>query len=230
MSSILRRSSAFTAQDKPVTGDMKMSFVGNDHIGWMKCDGRAMSVTNYNLLFQVIGYQFGGSGATFHLPNPAGGVVGVVGQRTSTVSTTLHPPGQDVGAETHTLTIAQMPSHNHGVDPSPQIGTNNLTSSYTHNHGGTTGDTGSAPESESVINTVVGISTSALVAGSNTHNHTIASDTHSHSLNPAGGDQPHNNIQPTLFMGNMFIYSGVPSYPGFQPVSWPKNAQNPPLI
>lgn len=72
MSSILRRSSAMGAQDKPVTGDMKMSFVGYDHIGWMKCDGRTLSVPQYHLLFQVIGYQFGGSGGSFSLPNPAG--------------------------------------------------------------------------------------------------------------------------------------------------------------
>ena len=204
-----------------------MSFVGYDHIGWMVCDGRSLSTAQYNLLFQVIGYQFGGSGASFNLPNPAGGVVGVVGQRSNT---TLHGPGQNIGAETHTLTIPEMPSHNHGVAAAPQTAGNNLTSSYTHNHGGVTGDTGSAPESEQVISTVIAANTTALVAGSNTHNHTIASDTHSHTLNAAGGDLPHNNIQPTLFMGNMFVYSGIPSYPGFTPVSWPRNVQNPPLI
>lgn len=35
ITSILRRTSAFTAHDKAVTGDIKMSFVGNDHLGWL---------------------------------------------------------------------------------------------------------------------------------------------------------------------------------------------------
>jgi microcystin-dependent protein len=30
----------------------------------------------------------------------------------------------------------------------------------------------------------------------------------SYVLNPAGGDKAHNNVQPTIGMGNMFIYSG----------------------
>ena len=202
-----------------------MSFVGYDHIGWMKCDGRSLSVAQYNLLFQVIGYQFGGAGASFNLPNPAGGVVGVVGQRATAVTTTLHPPGQDIGEETHQLTIAEMPSHNHGVAAAPQTAGNNQTSSYTHDHGGSTGSGGSAAESEAVFGGV-----GAIVAGSGSHTHSIAADTHAHTMNPAGGDLPHNNIQPTLFMGNMFIYSGIPYFPGFTPASWPQNTQNPPLI
>jgi microcystin-dependent protein len=31
---------------------------------------------------------------------------------------------------------------------------------------------------------------------------------HQHSIATQGGDDPHNNMQPTLFIGNMFIYSG----------------------
>jgi len=193
MTSILRRSSAFSAHEKPVTGDIKMSFVGEDHLGWLKCDGRSFLKTVQPLLYNVIGTQFGGSATAFNLPNPAGGVLGVVGERAGAVSTTLHGPGDNVGAETHTLTIPQMPAHTHT---------------------GTTDPAGSAPESE-----LVGGGSAANVAGSSTHVHTF-------TTNSTGGGLPHNNMQPTLFIGNVFIFSGVPtagSYPGTVGL-------NPPLI
>lgn len=183
-----------------------MSFVGYDHIGWMKCDGRSLSTAQYNLLFQVIGYQFGGSGSSFNLPNPAGGVVGVTGQRSGT---SLYGPGQDVGEEKHQLTIPEMPAHAHSItDPGHAH-------SYVNQQNDQNTDNAFATETaadQADLSQTTGTSTTGI------------------TINSTGGDQPHNTIQPTLFMGNMFIYSGIPSAPGFAPASWPKNVANPPLI
>ena len=45
----------------------------------------------------------------------------------------------------------------------------------------------------------------------NYHNHTINYDgghLHTFTTNYKGGNEPHNNIQPTIIIGNIFIYSG----------------------
>lgn len=208
MTSVLTRSSALTARNKPSTGDTKTSFVNVDHLGWLNCNGRALDKTTYNLLFQVIGYTFGGSGSTFNLPDFQGRVQGSVGTIVETCGTTAFAPGTVVGEVQHKLTIAEMPAHNHNhATGSPGVDTtaNGTTSSYTHDHGGNTGEGGSAAESENVFGGVT-----AIVSGSGTHHHSIASDTHTHQIASNGGDGCHNNMQPTLFYGNTFIYSGIP--------------------
>ena len=205
-------SSANTARTKPTTGDTKSSFVDVDHLGWLRCNGRGLNTTMYNLLFQVIGYTFGGSGATFNLPDGQGRVIGNKGTIVDACNPlgVLFPSGTVTGEVTHRLTIAEMPSHNHNSaagSPGANTTAAGTTSSYTHNHGGTTGDGGNRVESETVSN-VPGFT--ASVSGEGTHNHSIASDTHNHTIASNGGDQCHNNMQPTLFYGNMFIYCGIP--------------------
>ena len=233
MTSVLRRTSATTARTKPTTGDTKTSFVDTDHLGWLRCDGRALNKIAYNLLFGVIGYTFGGSGTTFNLPDGSGRVVGNKGTITDLCGTVSFPSGLKPGEVNHRLTIAEMPAHNHnnaiGTPGAGSPGANTTadgttssyihshgtnTSSYTHNHGGTTGEGGNRIESENVNNILTG----ANVSGEGTHNHSIAadthshiitSDTHSHTIASNGGDACHNNMQPTLFYGNMFIYGGI---------------------
>ena len=36
--------------------------------GWLETDGATVDVAKYNALFKVIGYTYGGSGASFDLP------------------------------------------------------------------------------------------------------------------------------------------------------------------
>lgn len=237
MTSTLRISSANTARTKPTTGDIKMSFVNTDHLGWLLCDGREMDKTADNLLFQVIGITFGGSGNKFNLPNPAGRVIGTVGTVTDAVARSrTYAKGQSVGELDHKLVQSEMPSHNHDISgaqstdtPVTADGNTSLNATgitVNNNYTGVT-DSGhthpnNVPSGTNNTSFYNGIGNITVASGSGTvgtgnanivdpsHAHTITDPTHRHQINSNGGDQYHNNIQPTLFYGNTFIYCGVP--------------------
>lgn len=79
---------------------------------WLICDGSAVSRTSYADLFAVIGTKYGeGDGnTTFNLPNLKGRVpVGLDGNDTD-----FNTIGKTGGEKNHTLTITEMPSHDHG--------------------------------------------------------------------------------------------------------------------
>jgi microcystin-dependent protein len=78
---------------------------------WAICDGTAVSRTTYDVLFTRIGTTYGvGDGTTtFNLPNLKGRVVVGV----DAAQTEFDALGETGGAKTHTLTTAEMPSHQH---------------------------------------------------------------------------------------------------------------------
>jgi microcystin-dependent protein len=77
---------------------------------FLLCDGTPLSTTGtYADLFALIGYTYGGSDANFKLPNIRGRTI--VGHD----GATFNPLGKIGGAETHTLTVNEIPAHNHGV-------------------------------------------------------------------------------------------------------------------
>jgi len=92
--------------------------------GYLLEDGSAVSRTTYADLFAVIGTTYGaGDGSTtFNLPDSRGRVA--VNRNPS--DSTFDVVGEKQGSKTHTLTINEMPSHNHG---------GGSFSSTTHGHG-----------------------------------------------------------------------------------------------
>ena len=167
----------------------------------MLCDGRAVSIELYPTLYDIIGTNFQGNHNVgyFNLPDLRGRVPGAIG----TADITAYTMGNAVGYETHTLTIPQIPSHTH---------TGTTSSNGAHNHGGTTGSSSPSAGSQGIIAASGG---NDVGEDNGIHSHSISTDgehAHTFTTNSTGGGQAHNNMQPTLFIGNMFIFAGTRHY------------------
>lgn len=94
-----------------MAGEIKMWAGDTIPDGWLLCDGSEVSKTTYPNLYEAIGDLWGvpSSSSNFKLPNLAGKVP--VGYNSA--DTDFTPVGHTDGEKTHTLTIAEMPSHSH---------------------------------------------------------------------------------------------------------------------
>jgi len=95
--------------------------------GWLLCDGSAVSRTTYATLFATLGtaYGVGDGSTTFNLPDMRGRVAAGKDDMGGTTAGRLTSGGGGVngialgaagGAETHTLTSAQIPAHAHPLN------------------------------------------------------------------------------------------------------------------
>lgn len=159
---------------------------------WLICDGSAVSRSTYASLFSAIGTTYGsGNGTTtFNLPDLRGRVA--VGKNTEGALSIL---GNTGGAETHTLSINEMPSHNHG-------GSTNTTGAHTHSLSGSNGGaTNLGPSVTSNSNGDFGY----LLNGGRANS---AGD-HSHTISSQGGGAAHNNLQPYQVVNYIIKYSAA---------------------
>lgn len=219
MGSYFRDFYAPKATQQPTIGDTKFSVIRQDHMGWLNCDGRLISTEDFPLLFRVIEYSFGGSNDFFRLPDMRSAVPGAIGQGSNynfSSNVSKYTLGAATGEETHALTIAEMPAHTHGS--SNAVGSNDgngfTTSNGLHNHTATdSGHTHPLPQQLTALSGLGPDDDWTNGSGTNTSlgyaNITVSSNgDHAHQIFKTGGSLPHNNMQPTVFIGNMFIYSG----------------------
>ncbi len=218
------------AKDSVVV-DLKYSTHTSDFHGWYICDGRSLSRSVYHHLFQVIGTTYGAADAnSFNLPDARGRVIGLSGQ--------LHHQGEQVGEEKHTLTVSELVSHTHTGTIAQDgqhthTGTVNSAGQHSHSiidpghtHTQTTinddfNNSGENPpgftsDSSGLMtwNNINTSTTGITINSDGAHTHTFTSDangahTHAISISNTGSTQPFNVMQPTLFVGNLFIFVGV---------------------
>src|SRR5689334_6035302 len=85
---------------------------------WAFCDGALLAIAQYAALFSILGTTYGGNGTTnFALPDLRGRVPLHVGGQQPGPGLSVYVLGEKTGVENVTLTMPQMPAHNHALTP-----------------------------------------------------------------------------------------------------------------
>ena len=156
-------------------------------VGWAKCNGQILPISQNTALFALLGTTYGGDGkSTFALPNLQGAAPLGRGQGAGLSERFL---GESGGSTTVTLLQSEMPVHSHtvGASASPANRT--------------------APAGNSLAR--ASGATPYIAPGGPTA--TLAFQ----ALGLAGGSQPHNNLQPYLALNFCIALQGI--FPPRQP-------------
>ena len=148
--------------------------------GWAWCDGQLLPLSQNTALFSLLGTTYGGNGkSNFALPDLQGRAPMHPGQGSGL---SLHDLGETGGSETVTLLESEIPAHSHSASASGRASTSRTP-------GGQDPAFGAGLQMYGAPATTATLSFQALA--------------------PAGGDQPHNNLQPYLTFYFCIALQGV---------------------
>ena len=170
----------------PFIGEIKIVGFNFPPRGWATCDGQLLPIAQNSALFSLFGTYYGGNGTTtFALPELRGRVPMHQGTGPGLSPRQI---GQKIGTETNTLNANQLASHTHG---------GKVVSSAVE---GDRADPSGAylARAEDPMQPYAGSSGSTMAAGSV-------------QIDPAGANQPVNNIQPCQVLN--FVVALVGIYP-----------------
>ncbi len=160
----------------PFLGEIKIVSFNFAPRGWALCNGQLLPINQNQALFSLLGTTYGGDGrVNFALPNFQGRVPVHVGGGIV--------QGMSAGTEQHTLTIAELPTHDHTLAAS------------------------------SVAASVAVPGAGALPAVASTPLYRPDSNPgsllHPESITSVGGSQPHSNMQPILGLNFAIALQGI---------------------
>lgn len=155
--------------------------------GWALCNGQTLAISTNMALFALLGTSFGGDGQnTFNLPDLRGRVPVHIG---SCQDGTTYKLGESNGAEQVTVTLEQLPVHNHTL--------------YATNY-----DQTEVPFPNTVPAVAISSQEGIGVYGPPTSVLTNL-DLGSITMSPAIGYEPHANIQPYVALTFIIALEGV---------------------
>ena len=159
----------------PFMGEIKFVSFNFAPKGWAMCNGQLLPINQNQALFSILGTTYGGDGrVNFALPDFRSRVPVHRGDGIT--------EGQKGGEEFHTVTMSEMPAHNHIASASNLADGSNVNT-----------PSGSIPANSSV---------SPYRSSINT---TLAPN----SVTNAGGSQPHEDRQPFLVINFVIALQGI---------------------
>jgi microcystin-dependent protein len=169
----------------PYVGEIRLWSSPRIPNGWLPCNGQQLAISQYEVLFALLGNTYGGDAVSnFNLPNLQGVLAVGVGQGAGLSNYAL---AQTAGAYAVPLTGAQVPPHSHTMAvavESQALAPKNATF---------------APVASTAFTAYIAANTPGITKSS------FDSD----FIVPSGGGQPHANVMPCLVINYIICTSGL---------------------
>ncbi len=168
-------------------GDFKMSIRKSDFGNWKICDGRDLTTEEYDIIMTDGLMGTWQTSFQHKRPDGRGRAIGAYGISSGGVE---RLPGEALGEDLTVMTMAQMPRHSHYVRVQK---------------GAEVKDTAGWDDQADGREFLFAATDRTTDYGLH---YRKSNDTGNPGMSYEGNNMPQNNLQPTIFLGNLFVYIG----------------------